>query len=96
MRVAGARTKAGGEEGGMKRIRLTVEWDGACSEYDWGAILAEEIEDVDASGTTRVVDIEHITNEGTTEVVPDVEREVAELFNPRRPIRSVLRAMRGR
>jgi hypothetical protein len=52
----------------MKRIRLTVEWDGAASEDVWASVLREEIENADVSGTTHVAEIEYLTNEGTTEV----------------------------
>ncbi len=50
----------------MKRIRLTIEWDGACDEATWARILADDIEDIDSSGVTRVTSIELLTNYGTT------------------------------
>lgn len=54
----------------MKRIRLTVEWDGACSEYDWARILSDDIED--DPGGSRVVEVEYLTNEGRTEAFSPV------------------------
>jgi hypothetical protein len=50
----------------MKRVRLTVEWDGACSERDWAEVLRKVIENSDASGLTRVSDVELITDFGDT------------------------------
>ncbi len=50
----------------MKRIRLTVEWDGACSEETYAAVLAEEIEDGDISGGTCVTEKELLTDYGMT------------------------------
>ena len=50
----------------MKRIRLTIEWPGACSEADWAVDLHEAIENADASGLTRVSKIELITEFGET------------------------------
>ena len=50
----------------MKRIRLTIEWAGACSESTWGSVLSEAIEKFDASGVTRVSDVELVTNFGDT------------------------------
>lgn len=50
-----------------KRIRLTIEWDGACSEADWARNLADMIEECDRSKITRVVDVDLLTNYGTTE-----------------------------
>jgi len=41
----------------QKRIRLTVEWDGDLSEFDWGMIIADDIEDDDRTGSC-VVEIE--------------------------------------
>jgi len=54
------------EEPMKKRIRLTVEWDGACSERDWAKVLREEIEGCDVSRCTRVTKIEHLTSIGWT------------------------------
>ena len=66
----------------MKRVRLTVEWDGACSESDWAERLACAIEDAieesDISGVTRVVKTELLTTIGTTEpreLNPDEQAE---------------------
>ena len=50
-----------------KRIKLTIEWDGACSEFDWAISISEAIEKHDASGVTKVVDAELLTTLGTTE-----------------------------
>ena len=50
----------------MKRIRITVEWPGACSESDWGKRLRRVIEKSDYSGLTRVTGVEAITDFGTT------------------------------
>ena len=51
----------------MKRIRLTIEWAGACSEPQWAAILQQAIEEADASGLTRVSKVDLVTDFGTTE-----------------------------
>ena len=53
----------------MKRIRLTIEWDGACSEVDWARVLSDAVEANDRSGLTRVVHEEFLTNHGGTPVV---------------------------
>jgi hypothetical protein len=78
----------GAEGCGMKRIRMTVEWDGAASEDVWANVLREEIEDADVSGTTCVTEIEHLTNEGTTEVRDIaqwiVDRNIARQYRRRR------------
>ncbi len=60
----------------MKRIRLTVEWDGARSEFDWADELRDLIEEYDDSGLTTVTDVECVTLEGTTEVraIPILDR----------------------
>ena len=50
----------------MKRIRLTIEWAGACSEEVWAGELRKTIENADASGLTRVSDVELITDFGET------------------------------
>ena len=50
-----------------KRIRLTIEWDGACSEADWARNLSDAIEECDRSKVTRVVGVDLLTNYGTTE-----------------------------
>ena len=50
----------------MKRIRLTNEWAGACSEPTWASVLSEAIEKADASGLTRVSDVELVTDFGDT------------------------------
>ena len=50
----------------MKRIRLTIEWAGACSEVTWGSVLSEAIEKFDISGLTRVSEVELITDFGET------------------------------
>ena len=49
-----------------KRIRLTVEWDGATSERAYGAMLKDDIEDGDETKGTRVVEVEHLTSYGYT------------------------------
>ena len=46
----------------MKRIRLTIEWAGACSEPTWASVLSEAIEKFDMSGLTRVSDVELLTD----------------------------------
>ena len=51
-----------------KRIRLTIEWDGACSEHDWARVLRRGIERMDESALTRVVLVELRTNIGETPV----------------------------
>ena len=51
----------------MKRIRLTIEWAGACSEPDWAAVLQRVIEAADTSGLTRVPEVELVTDFGTIE-----------------------------
>ena len=60
----------------MKRIRLTIEWDGACSERDWACVLSSAIEGFDSSGVTRVTESELLTAFGTTAVreIPARER----------------------
>ncbi len=58
----------------VKRIRLTIDWAGACSESTWAAVLAQAIEETDASGLTKVSDVELVTDFGTTEpltLIPD-------------------------
>ncbi len=50
----------------MKRIRLTIEWPGACSEETWAGELSKAIENADASGLTRVSNVELITDFGET------------------------------
>ena len=50
----------------MKRIRLTIEWPGACSEEVWAECLRKTIENADASGLTRVSGVELITDFGDT------------------------------
>lgn len=59
-----------------KRIRLTIEWDGACSEEDWARKLTDQVEQCDYSRVTRVVDAELLTNLGTTKKreIPGVKR----------------------
>lgn len=58
----------------FKRITLDIEWRGACSETDWGAVLTELIESHDASKTTRVVHVRKRTNYGTTDGLPRKQR----------------------
>ena len=58
----------------MKRVRLTIEWPGACSELDWIDRLVEALEEFDTSGQSRVVKAERLTCEGTTEVLPPKPR----------------------
>jgi hypothetical protein len=53
-----------------KRIRLTVEWIGACSEETWALELKQVIERADYSRVTRVTLIEALTDEGTTRIIP--------------------------
>ena len=53
---------------GMKRIRLTIEWDGACSEKDWARQVARQIKRMDADALTRVVMVELLTDVGQTRV----------------------------
>ena len=60
----------------MKRIRLTIEWAGACSEECWANVLRALIEKYDGSGLTRVSDVELITDFGETTplTLPDSRR----------------------
>ncbi len=58
----------------MKRIRLTIDWAGACSESTWASVLSEAIEQADTSGLTRVSDVEFVTDFGETPpltLIPD-------------------------
>ena len=59
-----------------KRIRLTIEWDGAAGESCWGSQVAEAIEACDQSKITKVVEIEHLTHYGETPVrkIPGARR----------------------
>ena len=50
----------------MKRLRFEVEWNGACSELVWGALVLSAIEECDASRLTRVVLVEPLTDFGMT------------------------------
>lgn len=50
----------------MKRIRLTIEWCGACSERQWADVLKKVIEQTDRSGLTHVSNIELVTDFGDT------------------------------
>ncbi len=50
----------------MKKIRLTIEWPGACAEDVWARELSKAIEQHDASGITKVTNIELITDFGDT------------------------------
>ena len=50
----------------MKRIRLTIEWAGACPESVWAEFLRKTIEECDGSGLTRVSKTELITDFGRT------------------------------
>lgn len=52
----------------VKRIRITVEWDGAAGESSWAGQLSRAIEEADLSGVSRVVDVENLTAFGETEV----------------------------
>ena len=66
-----------------KRIRLTIEWRGACSEDRWAEILSKLIEECDHSCTTRVIKRERLTEYGTTPRLP--ERDLRALgYKPRR------------
>lgn len=56
----------------MKRIRLTIEWDGACSEHDWARSCTEVIEKHDLSRVTKVIETELLTALGTTPVRKDI------------------------
>lgn len=58
------------EEPERKRIRLTVEWIGACSEQDWAYQLSTVIEKADCSRVTRVTVAEALTDHGTTATIP--------------------------
>lgn len=53
-----------------KRISLTVEWVGACSESDWIYHLLKVIEKSDHSRVTRVIATEALTDYGTTAEIP--------------------------
>ena len=68
----------------VKRIRLTIEWVGQCSEDNWIGQLWETIEDCDFSRTTRVVNAECLTHHGRTEAISR-EELVALGYKPRKP-----------
>lgn len=53
-----------------KRIRLDVEWIGACGEANWCEVVKGAIEEADASGTSRVVRVEALTSQGETTPIP--------------------------
>lgn len=57
----------------MKRVRLTVEWAGACGEELWSSILTDLIEKYDVSGGTKVTVVEFCTRYGTTPELTVVE-----------------------
>ena len=59
-----------------KRIRLTIEWDGAAGESCWGSEVAKAIEACDRSKITKVVEVEHLTHYGETSVrkIPGAKR----------------------
>jgi hypothetical protein len=50
----------------MKRIRLTIEWPGACPESVWADVLKETIESYDVSGLTKVTKVDLVTDFGDT------------------------------
>lgn len=56
-----------------KRIRLTIEWDGACSEMDWAREMSKVINKADRSRVSKVVRTELLTAYGTTEVGTDLD-----------------------
>lgn len=68
----------------VKRIRLTIEWVGACSEDDWIAVLIDLIEEADFSRVTRVVEADCLTHLGTTEAIPR-EELIALGYRTKRP-----------
>ena len=62
-----------------KRIRLTIEWEGATSEIEYSVGVAKSIEASDPTLLTKVNDIECLTSLGET-----VPRELTELEDARR------------
>lgn len=66
----------------VKRIRLTVEWVGRCSEGAWAGELVRVIEGCDVSDATRVIDVEELTQHGLTPRVSEVELRALG-FHPR-------------
>lgn len=61
-----------------KRIRLTIEWDGAADEICYGQQIAKDVEQGDRSKVTTVTEIECLTQYGVTEVrdLPGIPRRV--------------------
>ena len=59
----------------MKRIRLTVDWDGPEAESTRAAVLTDEIESGDAFGDVRVSEVELVTD-GGSQAIP-VPRPIA-------------------
>lgn len=51
-----------------KRIRLTIEWDGAADEHCYAEMCAKAVEEGDRSRVTTVTEIECLTNFGATEI----------------------------
>jgi hypothetical protein len=72
-----------GNDPPRKRVRLTIEWVGACAESVWGRVLWELIEDADVSDATRVVRLEQLTSYGRTRRLSNAELRVLG-FKPRR------------
>lgn len=49
-----------------KRIRLTIEWDGAADEHGYAQMCAKAVEEGDRSRVTTVTKIEWLTDHGYT------------------------------
>ena len=58
-----------------KRIRLTIEWDGAAGEMVWADILKRTIERSDVSRFTTVTGVEILTDYGDTPIRRLTHRE---------------------
>ena len=75
----------------VKRIRFTIEWVGRCSELDWIFQMAEAVEAADYSQRTRVVEVEELTQYGTTLRCSAAELDAAmvarghEVWLPKKP-----------
>ena len=62
-----------------KRIRVTIEWEGALSEERFAEATQKALENCDTAGLTKVIAIECFTSIGETE-----DRELTELEQARR------------
>lgn len=67
-----------------KRITLTIEWQGACSEDDWAYELSKLIISHDQSRGTKIIHWEALTRHGLTEAIPDIPKHKAtcDVCNP--------------